>query len=151
MNMKGNVLESVIGAAVLVIAVFFVYFAYTSSGEKIKEGYIVTARFDDVSGLTNGSDVKLNGIKVGIVKSLKLNDDYQAKVELLIHNKIKIPSDSSVSVTTDGIMGNKFVAITAGFSENKLKPNEEIEITRSSVNLEKLIDKFAVGGNSKEE
>ena len=149
MNMKGNVLESVIGAVVLVIAVFFVYFAYNSSGEKIKEGYVLTARFDDVSGLTNGSDVKLNGIKVGIVKSLKLDDNYQAKVELLIHNKIKIPSDSSVSVTTDGIMGNKFVAITAGFSEKELKQNEEIEITRSSVNLEKLIDKFAVSGNSK--
>lgn len=149
--MKGNVLESVIGAVVLVIAVFFVYFAYTSSGEKIKEGYILTARFDDVSGLTNGSDVKLNGIKVGIIKSLKLDDNYQAKVELLIRDSITIPSDSSVSVTTDGLMGNKFVAISAGFSSEKLKPNEEIEITRSAVNLEKLIDKFAVSGSSKSE
>ncbi len=149
--MKGNVLESVIGAVVLVIAAFFVYFAYTSSGEKIKGGYVLTARFDDVSGLTNGSDVKLNGIKVGIVKSLKLDDNYQAKVELLIRDDIKIPSDSSVSVTTDGLMGNKFVAISTGFSSEKLKPNEEIEITRSAVNLEKLIDKFAVGGNSKSE
>ncbi|MBQ2175789.1 MAG: outer membrane lipid asymmetry maintenance protein MlaD [Alphaproteobacteria bacterium] len=149
--MKGNVLESVIGAVVLVIAAFCVYFAYTSSGEKIKGGYILTARFDDVSGLTNGSDVKLNGIKVGIVRSLKLDDNYQAKVELLLRDEIKIPSDSSVSVTTDGLMGNKFVAISTGFSDKKLKPNEEIEITRSAVNLEKLIDKFAVGSNPKSE
>lgn len=149
--MKGNVLESVIGAVVLVIAVFCVYFAYASSGEKIKGGYVLTARFDDVSGLTNGSDVKLNGIKVGIVKNLKLDDNYQAKVELLIRDEIKIPTDSSVSVTTDGLMGNKFIAISTGFSDEKLKPNEEIEITRSAVNLEKLIDKFAVGGNSKSE
>lgn len=149
--MKGNVLESVIGAVVLVIAVFCVYFAYVSSGEKIKGGYVLTARFDDVSGLTNGSDVKLNGIKVGIVKNLKLDDNYQAKVELLIRDEIKIPTDSSVSVTTDGLMGNKFIAISTGFSDEKLKPNEEIEITRSAVNLEKLIDKFAVGGNSKSE
>ena len=149
--MKGNVLESVIGAVVLVIAAFCVYFAYISSGEKIKGGYILTARFDDVSGLTNGSDVKLNGIKVGIVRSLKLDDNYQAKVELLLRDEIKIPSDSSVSVTTDGLMGNKFVAISTGFSDKKLKPNEEIEITRSAVNLEKLIDKFAVGSNPKSE
>ena len=149
--MKGNVLESVIGAVVLVIAAFCVYFAYTSSGEKIKGGYILTARFDDVSGLTNGADVKLNGIKVGIVRSLKLDDNYQAKVELLLRDEIKIPSDSSVSVTTDGLMGNKFVAISTGFSDKKLKPNEEIEITRSAVNLEKLIDKFAVGSNPKSE
>lgn len=149
--MKGNLLESVIGAVVLIIATFVVYCAYVSSGEKIKGGYVLTARFDDVSGLTNGSDVKLNGIKVGIVKSLKLDENYQAKVELLLRDEIKIPSDSSVSVTTDGIMGNKFVSISAGFSAKKLKPSEEIEITRSAINLEKLIDKFAVGGTSKTE
>ena len=150
-DMKGNVLESVIGAVVLVVAVLFVYFAYVSSGEKIKAGYVLTARFDDVSGLTSGADIKLNGIKVGIVKSLKLDNNYQAKVELLIRDNVKIPVDSSVAVSTDGIMGNKFIAISAGFSEEKLKPNEEVELTRSAVNLEKLIDKFALGSESKTE
>ena len=147
--MKGNILESVIGAVVLVVAVFFIYFAYVSSGEKIKEGYVLVARFDDVSGLAAGADVKLNGIKVGIVKSLTLDESYQAKAELLLKDNIKIPTDSSVAITTDGIMGNKFVAISAGFAEEKLKPNEEVELTRSSINLEKLIDKFALGGDSK--
>ena len=46
--MRGNILESVIGAVVLVVAVFFIYFAYVSSGEKIKEGYVITARFFQV-------------------------------------------------------------------------------------------------------
>ena len=149
--MRGNILESVIGAVVLVVAVFFIYFAYVSSGEKIKEGYVITARFDDVSGLAAGADVKLNGIKVGIVKNLKLDENYQAKVELLIKDGITVPVDSSVAISTDGIMGNKFVSVSAGFSEEKLKPNDEVELTRSSVNLEKLIDKFALGGNSKSE
>ena len=149
--MRGNILESVIGAVVLVDAVFFIYFAYVSSGEKIKEGYVITARFDDVSGLAAGADVKLNGIKVGIVKNLKLDENYQAKVELLIKDGITVPVDSSVAISTDGIMGNKFVSVSAGFSEEKLKPNDEVELTRSSVNLEKLIDKFALGGNSKSE
>ncbi len=149
--MKGNVLESIIGAVVLIVAVFFIYFAYVSSGEKIKEGYVITARFDDVSGLAAGSDVKMNGIKVGIVKSLRLDENYQAKIELLIKDSIKIPTDSSLSITTDGLMGNKFVSIAAGFSDEKLKPNEEVELTRSAVNLEKLIDKFALGGDSKKE
>ena len=149
--MKGNVLESVIGAVVLVVAVLFVYFAYVSGGEKIKEGYVLTARFDDVSGLARGADIKLNGIKVGIVKSLSLDKDYQAKVELLLRDGVRIPVDSSVAISTDGIMGNKYIAISAGFSEEKLKSNEEIEFTRSAVNLEKLIDKFAVGGDKKDE
>lgn len=150
--MKGNILEAVIGAVVLIVASFFIYFAYVSSGEKIKGGYIVTARFDDVSGLSSGSDVKLNGIKIGIIKNLSLDKNYQAKVDLLLKDNIEIPSDSSVSVTTDGLMGNKFIAISAGFSKEKLKPGDEIELTRSSVNLETLIDKFAIGnGNSQEE
>ena len=150
-TMKGNILEAVIGAVVLVVASFFIYFAYVSSGEKIKEGYILTARFDDVSGLSVGSDIKLNGIKVGIVKNLSIDDNYQAKAELLIKATIKIPVDSSVSVTTDGLMGNKFIAISAGFSQEKFKPGNEVELTRSSVNLEKLIDKFALGGDNKSE
>lgn len=149
--MKGNLLEAVIGAVVLVVAGFFIYFAYVSSGEKIKEGYVVSARFDDVSGLVAGADVKLNGIKVGIVKSLNLDENYQAKAELLIKQGVNIPTDSSVSVTTDGIMGNKFAAISVGFSSDALKPGDEIEMTRSSVNLEKLIDRFALGGNSASE
>ena len=149
--MKGNVLESVIGAVVVVIASLFVYFAYVSGGEKIKEGYVLTARFDDVSGLARGADIKLNGIKVGIVKSLSLDKNYQAKVELLLRDGVRIPVDSSVAISTDGIMGNKYIAISAGFSEEKLKSNEEIEFTRSAVNLEKLIDKFAVGGDKKDE
>ena len=149
--MKGNVLESVIGAVVLVVAVLFVYFAYVSGGEKIKEGYVLTARFDDVSGLARGADIKLNGIKVGIVKSLSLDKDYQAKVELLLRDGVRIPVDSSVAISTDGIMGNKYVAISAGFSEEKLKDHEEIEFTRSAINLERLIDKFAVGDDKKDE
>lgn len=149
--MKGNILEAVIGAVVLVVASFFIYFAYVSSGEKIKEGYVLNARFDDVSGLSVGSDIKLNGIKVGVVKNLSIDENYQAKAELLIKDAIKIPVDSSVSVTTDGIMGNKFIAVSAGFSKEKFAPGNEIELTRSSINLEKLIDKFALGGNNSEE
>ncbi|MDR2667375.1 MAG: MlaD family protein [Holosporales bacterium] len=147
--MKGNILEAVIGAVVLVVASFFVYFAYVSSGEKVKDGYILTARFDDASGISVGSDIKLNGIKVGIVKSLALDESYQARATLLIRSDVKVPDDSSAAITTDGIMGNKFIAIAAGYSEQKFAPGDEIESTRSSVNLEKLINNFALGGDKK--
>jgi phospholipid/cholesterol/gamma-HCH transport system substrate-binding protein len=139
---KGNVLEAVIGAVVLVVASFFVYFAYVSSGEKIDGGYVVTARFDDASGLSSGSDVKLNGIKIGIIKSLKLDENYQAVTEILIKDGIKIPSDSSALIATDGIMGNKYVAIDAGHESEMLSAGDEIEITKSAINLESMIDKF---------
>lgn len=144
-GVKGNVLEAAIGAVVLVVASFFVYFAYVSSGEKIKDGYVVTARFEDASGLSSGSDVKLNGIKIGVVRSLKLGENYQAVTELLIKEGIKIPRDSSAVITTDGIMGNKYISVSAGFEHEALSEGEEIEITKSSVNLENLIDRFVAG------
>ena len=146
--MKGNFLEAVIGFAVLVVSAFFIYLAYEASGEKIKDGYVLTARFEDVSGLTSGSDVKINGIKVGIVKKLSLEDDYSAKVELLIQNKYKVPADSSVAISTDGIMGNKFVSISVGYSKDNMKQGDEVEDTKSSLNLEKLVDKFIAGAGN---
>ncbi len=147
--MKTNVLEVVIGAVVLVVATFFLYFAYSTSGEKIKEGYTLVARFEDVSGLTEGADVKINGIKVGIVKKLGLDEDYSAKAELTIKNEYQIPEDSSLSISTDGIMGNKFVSISIGYSDKYLEPNAEIEDTKSSLNLEKIFDKVITGFLSK--
>jgi phospholipid/cholesterol/gamma-HCH transport system substrate-binding protein len=148
--MKGNVLEAIIGAVVLIVASFFMYFAYTSSGEKVKDGYLLLARFDDASGIMVGSDVKLNGIKVGVVKSLSLDENYQASVTILVKGDIKIPTDSSAHISTEGLMGNKFIAIIPGYKPEKMNVGDEIEITRSAVNLEGLIDKFLVGGGSKD-
>ncbi len=147
--MKGNVLEAIIGAVVLVIAVFFIFFAYTTSGEKITKGYTLTACFSNVGGLAVGADVKINGIKVGIVQSLKIDENYQARATLLIKNEIQVPTDTTAAVTTDGIMGNKFVSLVIGFSNQMFKNGEEIESTRSSVNLEDLIDRFIVGSVAK--
>lgn len=133
----------------LVIAGFFVYFAFSSSGEKINHGYILVARFNNVGGLAVGADIKINGIKVGIVKSLAIDENYQAKAELLMKDNIKVPSDTTAAVSTDGIMGNKFISLDTGFSEETLGAGSEIESTRSAVNLESLIDKFIVGSTSK--
>jgi phospholipid/cholesterol/gamma-HCH transport system substrate-binding protein len=147
--MKGNVLEAVIGAVVLIIAGFFMFFAYTTSGEKINNGYMLLAYFDNVGGLAAGADVKVNGIKVGIVKSLSIDNNYQARAELLVKNDIRIPVDTTASVTTDGIMGNKFIALSPGFEKTMLKDGEEIESTRSAINLENLVDKFLIGTATK--
>ncbi|MDR1034966.1 MAG: outer membrane lipid asymmetry maintenance protein MlaD [Holosporales bacterium] len=147
--MKGNVLEAIIGGVVLIVASFFMYFAYTSSGEKVKQGYVLLTRFEDVSGIMVGSDVKLNGIKIGMVKSLLLDENYQANVNILIKEEVKIPVDSAAHVSTEGLMGNKFISIVPGFKEEKLKEGDEIEVTRSAVNLERLIDKFLIGMGKK--
>jgi phospholipid/cholesterol/gamma-HCH transport system substrate-binding protein len=147
--MKGNILEAIIGIVVLVIAIFFVFFAYTTSGEKISSGSAFVACFDNVSGLAIGADIKINGIKVGIVKDLKINEGYRAEATLLLKNGINLPEDTTAAVVTDGIMGNKFISLIIGFSDKMLTNGQEIESTKSSINLEDLIDKFIIGALSK--
>ncbi|MDR3224288.1 MAG: outer membrane lipid asymmetry maintenance protein MlaD [Holosporales bacterium] len=149
--MKGNILEAVIGAIVLVVAVIFVCFAYRTSGEKINDGYVLVARFDDIGGITVGSDVKLNGIKIGVVGNVKIDENYQARVELLIKWDVQLPNDSSAAITSDGLMGNKFISIVAGFPESeKYKAGDEIGFTRSSVDFVGLIDKFVANTGGRE-
>ncbi|MDR0630664.1 MAG: MlaD family protein [Holosporales bacterium] len=141
--MKGNVLEAITGAVFLTIALFFLYFAYTTNGGNI-DGYILKALFEDVGGLSIGSDIKMNGIKIGFVKSLNIDSTYQAAVELLIKKEVKIPIDSAANITTEGIMGNKFIAIVPGVEQRFFLQGDEIEMTKSAVNLEKLVDKLLV-------
>ncbi|MDR1609595.1 MAG: MlaD family protein [Holosporales bacterium] len=139
-------LEAVIGAVVLITAAASVYLAYTSSGMDTSEVYVLTARFDDAGGISEGSDVKMSGIKIGVVKKLSIDTQYQAKAELSVKAGIVIPDDSSAAIVSDGIMGNKFISIITGFSQTNFDPGAEIAITRSAVNLETLIDRFVAGG-----
>lgn len=143
--MRGNILEAAVGAIVLFVAAFFLYFAYTSNGEKINDGYTVVANFDNVGSLVTGADVKISGVKVGIVKSISVDSDYTACVTLLLKSNIRIPVDSAACIATDGLIGNKFVSISIGGESDTMKNGDKFDVTKSAVNLEDLIDKI-VGG-----
>ena len=143
--MRGNILEAVVGAVVLLVAAFFLYFAYTANGEKINNGYELVANFDNIGGLVVGADVKISGVKVGIVAQIAVDKDYTARVVLLIKDNIKIPTDSAACISTDGLIGNKFVSIDIGVEDDKMTQGDRFDITKSAVNLEDLVDKI-VGG-----
>lgn len=110
-----------------------------------KSGYHLTAKFNDISGLNVHAPVKIAGVKIGIVDQIELlPKTYQAKVSLVIEQALGgLPIDSSVSVATEGLLGNKYLDITPGFDDNKLKSGDEITQTVSSISLEKLIGKLA--------
>jgi phospholipid/cholesterol/gamma-HCH transport system substrate-binding protein len=148
--MRGNIVEAVIGGVVLVVTSFFIYFAYTSRGERIDHGYALSAWFDDVTGLSVGSDVRMNGIKVGIVQSLEIDENYMVCAEILVKASVKVPKDSCVSIMTNGLIGSKFAAIQPGVSSESLSEGGMIEETRSSVNLEGLLNKFLFGDKKSE-
>ena len=71
--MTGNVIETVMGAVVLVVAAFFLFFAYTTSQVRAVQGYQVSAQFERVDGIRDGSDVRIAGVKVGSIVSETLD------------------------------------------------------------------------------
>jgi phospholipid/cholesterol/gamma-HCH transport system substrate-binding protein len=139
-------METIMGAVVICVAAFFIATAYSNSGIRSEDGYNIVAAFDRVDGVTRGTDVKVGGIKIGSVEELRLNPEtYRAEITLDIRKDIKLPADSTAEISSDGLLGGKFVNIVPGADEEFLKEGSRIEYTQSSLNLEQLLGKFAFG------
>src|ERR1700752_783083 len=90
--MTGNVIETVMGGVVLVVAALFLFFAYSTSQVRAVQGYEVAAQFDSVSGIHDGSDVRIAGVKVGTIVSEKLDPKtFLADVRMSIDPAYKLP------------------------------------------------------------
>lgn len=150
--MGRNVVETLMGAVVLLVALTFVVIAYQSGNVSAPDGYLVSARFHEVGSLGVGSDVRIGGIKVGVVSNQRLDPNtYMAQVELRVRDDVKIPRDSLAVVTSDGLLGSKYLAIQPGGDDQTLKVGEEIKYTQDAVNLEHLLGKMAFGGVKSQE
>ncbi len=143
--MHNSLVETLIGAVVIAVAVLFLVFAYTGSGVgAVAGGYDVTARFDRADGVNVGTDVRLSGIKVGTVSKLGLDPkSFNAVATLTLADNVKLPDDSSVRITSDGILGNQYLSIEPGGSTTAIKPGGQIENTQGSIDLIGLLGKFA--------
>lgn len=138
--MRRNMIETVLGAVVLVVAAFFLVFAYTSADLRRVEGYPLTADFSSIAGLTNGSDVRISGVKVGTVTGLTLNGEtYQAVVHMSIDPGIKLPQDTAALVASESLLGGKFLALEPGGDEQTIPAGGRIQYTQSSPGLEQLL------------
>jgi phospholipid/cholesterol/gamma-HCH transport system substrate-binding protein len=145
--MQRNAIEPILGALVLVAAAAFLVFAYNKAGERSFSGYPLTARFSSIDGLETGSDVRIGGVKIGQVTDISIDPDtYLALVKMTVAPEIKIPTDSVASITTEGLLGGKYVGLEPGVSDTMLKPGGLITHTEASVSLEGLIGKFMYSG-----
>ncbi len=109
-----------------------------------EKGYRVYAQFDNVGGLKVRAPVTLAGVRIGRVSAIELdNKNYQAKVSFSIRPEFsRIPSDTSASIFTAGLLGEQYVALSAGGEETFLKNDSHIEITQSAIVLEEVIGQF---------
>lgn len=149
--MKRNLIETVMGAVVLLVAAFFIITAYKSSGIRKETGYTIAAVFDNVNGITTGSDVKIGGIKIGTVLDQVLDTEtFQVKVLLGIRDDIKLSADTSARIASESLMGGKYIDLLPGSDDNILKEGDNIEFSQGSVDIESLIGRFAFGGSDEE-
>lgn len=148
--LKKNAVETILGAVVLLVAGTFLSFAMNMVDIGEVDGYEVSAAFLKVGGLTDGSDVRLNGIKIGTVSDLSLDrESFDAVVTMTIRSDVKLPLDSVASIGSSGIIGGKFVAIRPGGGETSLPAGGKIAKTEDFKSLEDQVGEIiflATGG-----
>jgi len=148
--MSKRPVETMMGLVVLLIAGLFLYFAYSVSDIHAVKGYNITAKFLKVGGLNVGADVMINGIKIGTVIDETLDSEsYDAHVKMSIASDTKLPKDSIAMISSNGLMGNKFIKITPGKSDKILQDGDEISNTKDFKTIEDMVGEviFMVTGN----
>ncbi len=143
---KRNLTEILVGLFVTAgfIALFFLAMNVSNLKESTtQDGYTLFARFENIGGLKARSPVTISGVKVGRVNSISLDqDNYKAQVILNINSGICIPDDTFAHILTSGLLGEQYIGLTPGGSEECLEDSNELELTQSAVILEELISKF---------
>ena len=105
-------------------------------------GLTLYASFDQTGGLKARAPVVISGVKVGQVTAIGLGSDYRARATLDLDPKLKLPTDTTASIQTSGLLGDRYVALQLGGEEQMLKSGDEISFTESAVILERLIGKL---------
>jgi len=114
-------------------------------------GLNLYANFDEIGGLKTRAPVVISGVKVGSVKTIGLNDDYRARVMMDLNPEVEIPVDSSISIVTAGLLGDRYLSVSLGGEEESLKSGEEFSFTESAILIERLIGKFVYPNDDKKD
>src|SRR5215470_4570587 len=107
------------------------------------EGYEVKARFDNIGGLKVRAPVKSAGVVVGRVSEIRFdNESFEAQIVISIESRYKFPRDTSAKILTSGLLGDQYIALSAGGDSVNLKNGDTLKITQSALVLENLIGQF---------
>jgi len=143
--MQKSVLELAVGTFMIIGLLSFAYLTINVGGVDWFDDnhYTIKARFNSIAGLKEGANVEIAGVKVGKVEKIKLiNDDFEAEIIMSLTNDIKLQDDTIASIRTAGIIGDRFVNIKPGGSDELIKPGGMIIETESAISLEELISKY---------
>ena len=141
MNKRG--IETLVGLFVLLGLAGMLFLALKAANLTTvgsQQGYTVTAKFDNIGGLKPRSAVRSAGVTVGRVKTIGLDaQTFQGVVTMEIDATVKFPKDSSAKILTSGLLGDQYIGIEPGSSDENLAAGGRIALTQSAVVLENLI------------
>lgn len=143
--MKQNILETIVGFSVIITAILFALFTYNinTADQSGSDCYSLRAKFQNVEGVTSGSDIMISGVKIGSVESIELDkNSFDAVALLKINSNIRLSKDSQASILTSGLLGGKYIAISPGGEDEYLQHNDQLKYTQSAINIEALIGKI---------
>lgn len=139
---------SVLG--IILLAFFIILFSRDDISHKDGGKYYqVYARFNRTDGLMIGDAVRVAGMDVGRVVGAKLDDNFKAIMTLEVKEAVKLPDDSSAAIVSSGVMGNKYIEIEPGGSEDMIAPGGEFSYTQDAMVLEELIERIIGIGKAK--
>lgn len=146
--MNNNLVETMMGAVVLLITGSFLFFAFSNTGVGGTGGTTYYAIFDKIDGLTVGGEVKISGIKVGTITGQRLDTDtFGAVVEMNIDDRIQLPEDTFAKITSEGLLGGNYLVLDPGGSDVMLEAGDEIVETQGAVDFLGILSKFAGSGD----
>lgn len=138
-----NPVEAILGAVVLLVAAFFLMFAYTTSGFLPVRGHLLRALFAKVGGLHVGADVRIAGVKVGTVTGQSLNPaTFEAVVDMTVLPDVHLPQDTVAAITSESLLGGKYVQLEPGHSAETLIEGDTITATRSYKSVEEMVSEI---------
>jgi phospholipid/cholesterol/gamma-HCH transport system substrate-binding protein len=142
--------DFIIGLFVLIGLGAIAYLSITVGGFSLSGpgNLILYADFDQISGLKPRAQVVISGVKVGQVESITLDKDYRARVTMALESTLNLPVDTSASIVTAGLLGDRYISLQLGGEEQYLKSGEELRFTESAIVLERLIGKLIYSGGS---
>ena len=144
--MGRNIVETIVGALVLLVAGVFVFYAFAKSDRSGPNGYEVSARFDRIDGLKRGADVTVSGVKVGSVTGFVLDHKtYQAVVRMMVSSSVELPLDTNAKIVSESLLGGMVVVLEPGGDKKMIPAGGEIDKTQGAVPLSELIAKFMFG------
>ena len=143
MNKKINI-EFVLGLIILIVSVICIFY-YTSKLNLFNnvEKFKINSSFFNIGNLNIGNEVKINGVKVGEISSISLDqENYMAIITSSIEESIKIPNDSIFKISNNGFIGSPYLEIELGISGELFKNNDYTTNSVDAISLEEIINNF---------